>query len=85
MKQRLAAIRHLSDWLVRGQVIATNPDTSVRGPAHSVRTRRTPLLEAQEARALLDAIDISTPARLRDLALVGLIIYSFARWEQRWR
>lgn len=79
VKQRLAAVRHLFDWLVTGQVIATNPAASVRGPAHSARTGRTPVLEAQEARALLDAIDISTPAGLRDRALIGLMIYSFAR------
>jgi integrase len=79
VKQRLAAIRHLFDWLVTGQVIATDPAASVRGPAHSARTGRTPVLEAQEARALLDAIDISTPAGLRDRALIGLMIYSFAR------
>ena len=79
MKQRLAAIRHLLDWLVTGQVIATNPTASVRGSAHSARTRRTPLLEAQEARALLDTIDISTPTGLRNRALIGLMNYSFAR------
>ncbi len=79
VKQRLAAIRHLFDWLVTGQAIPTNPAASVRGPAHSARTGRTPVLKAQEARALLDAIDTSTPAGLRDRALIGLMIYSFAR------
>ena len=34
VKQRLAALRHLFDWLVVGQVIATNPAASVRGPAY---------------------------------------------------
>ena len=79
VKQRLAAIRHLFDWMVTGQAIATNPAASVRGPAHSARTGRTPVLEAGEARALLDAIDIGTVAGLRDRALIGLMIYSFAR------
>lgn len=36
-------------------------------------------MEAVEARALLDAINISTPAGLRNQALIGLMIYSFAR------
>lgn len=79
VKQRLAAVRHLFDWLVTGQVIATNPAASVRGPAHSARQGKTPVLDAQEARALLDAIDATTPAGLRDRALIGLMIYSFAR------
>src|SRR3954453_4658907 len=35
VKQRLAAVRHLSDWLVTGKVVPVNPATSVRGPAHS--------------------------------------------------
>ncbi len=77
VKQRLAAIRHLFDWLVTGQVIATHPAASVRGPSHRARTGRTPVLEAQEARTLLDAIDISTPAGLHDRALIGLMILQF--------
>lgn len=38
VKQRLAAIRHLFDWLVTGQAITTNPAASVRG----LRTARGP-------------------------------------------
>lgn len=34
VKQRLAALRHLFDWLVVGQVVPTNPAASVRGPQH---------------------------------------------------
>jgi len=79
VKLRLAAIRHLFDWLVTGQVIAVNPAASVRGPAHSARTGKTPVLEPAEARGLLDAIDITTPAGLRDRALIALMVYSFAR------
>jgi len=79
VKLRLAAIRRLFDWLVTGQVIAVNPAASVRGPAHSSRTGKTPVLEPAEARALLDSIDITTPAGLRDRALIALMVYSFAR------
>jgi site-specific recombinase XerC len=32
VKQRLAAIRHLFEWLVTGQVVPVNPAGSVRGP-----------------------------------------------------
>jgi len=78
-KQHLAAIRHLFDWLVMGQVVPTNPAASVRGPSHSVRRGKTPVLDPTEARQLLDAIDISTPAGLRDRALIGLMVFSFAR------
>jgi integrase/recombinase XerC len=50
----------------------------VRGPKHIVRKGKTPLLEPVEARALLDSIDV-TPIGLRDRALIGLMVYSFAR------
>jgi integrase len=79
VKQQLAAIRHLFDWLVTGQVIPTNPAASVRGPSHIVRQGKTPVLEPGEARALLDAIDVTTHAGLRDRALIALMVYSFAR------
>ncbi|NUZ08991.1 tyrosine-type recombinase/integrase [Schlegelella sp. ID0723] len=79
VKLHLAALRVLFDWLVVGQIIRTNPASSVRGPKHSVRKGKTPVLTAEEARALLDAIDLSTPAGLRDRALIGLMVYTFAR------
>lgn len=79
VKQRLAAIRHLFDWLVTGQIIPTNPAASVRGPSHKVRRGKTPALSPEETRELIDSIDISTPAGLRDRALIGLMVYSFAR------
>src|ERR1700676_3804 len=79
VKQRLAAIRHLFDWLVTGQVVPVNPAGSVRGPRHVVTCGQTPVLDPAEARALLDSIDTATPAGLRDRALIGLMVYSFAR------
>jgi site-specific recombinase XerD len=78
-KQRLAAVRHLFDWLVMGQIVPTNPAASVRGPTHIVKAGKTPVLDPEEARALLDSIDVSTAAGLRDRALISLMVYSFAR------
>jgi site-specific recombinase XerD len=54
VKQHLAAIRHLFDWLVTCQVIASNPTGSVRGPSHIVKSGKTPVLDPTEARQLLD-------------------------------
>nr|WP_299506544.1 tyrosine-type recombinase/integrase [uncultured Rhizobium sp.] len=79
VKQRLAAIRHLFDWLVTGHVIERNPAHSVRGPSHRVKRGKTPVLDASEARALINSIDVTTAAGLRDRALIGLMVYSFAR------
>ena len=79
VKQRLAALRHLFDWLVTGQVVPINPAHTVRGPRHVVTSGQTPVLDPTEARALLDSIDIATHSGLRDRALIGLMVYSFAR------
>jgi site-specific recombinase XerD len=79
VKQQLAAIRHLFDWLVTGQVVPVNPAGSVRGPSHIVKAGKTPVLDPLEARALLDSIDVTTQSGLRDRALIGLMVYSFAR------
>jgi len=35
VKQHLAAVRMLFDWLVIGQIVPVNPATSVRGPKYS--------------------------------------------------
>jgi len=78
-KQALAAIRHLFDWLVTGQIVPVNPAASVRGPSHKVRRGKTSVLEPSEARQLLDSIDVETIIGLRDRALIGLMVYSFAR------
>ena len=79
VKQHLAALRMLFDYLVTGQVLPTNPAYAVRGPKHVTKTGRTPVLSAEETRALLDHIDIRTMAGLRDRALIGVMVYSFAR------
>jgi integrase len=78
-KQRLSAIRHLFDWLVVGHVMPANPASSVRGPSHVVKRGKIPVLSPEEARRVLDAIDVSTHAGLRDRALIALMVFSFAR------
>jgi len=93
VKQNLAALRMLFDWLVTGHVIDTNPAHSVRGPRHVVKKGKTPVLSAEETRTLLDDIEIVRTVRrddgteveepnvvgLRDRALIGLMVYTFAR------
>jgi site-specific recombinase XerD len=79
VKQQLAALRVVFDWLVVGQAIPSNPAASVRGPRHVVKKGKTPVLTAEETRALLNAIDTGTPLGLRDRALIGLMVYTFAR------
>jgi site-specific recombinase XerD len=79
VKQHLAAIRMLFDWLVTGQIVATNPAHAVRGPKHVVKTGKTTVLDAEQARRLLDSIDTSTVVGLRDRALISVMTFAFAR------
>ena len=85
VKQHLAAIRMLMDYLVTGGVLPFNPAAAVRGPKHVVKRGKTPVLSAAEARQLLDSISIAGDdgsadiVGLRDRALIGLMVFSFAR------
>jgi site-specific recombinase XerD len=93
VKQHLAAIRMLFDWLIVGQVLAINPAHAVRGPKHVVNRGKTPVLTEEQARRLLESIkvvkkitlpdgsEVEQPwlVGLRDRALIGVMVYTFAR------
>jgi site-specific recombinase XerD len=79
VKQQLAAVRMLFNWLITGQVVPANPAAAVRGPKHVVKTGTTPVLEGAEWRKLLDSIPTVTLRDLRDRALIATLTYSFAR------
>jgi integrase/recombinase XerD len=79
VKQHLACIRMLFDWLVIGQVMPANPAHSVRGPRHSVTKGVTPVLSSEEATALLAGMDVSTVVGLRDRGVIAVMTYTFAR------
>ncbi len=92
VKQSLAAVRMLFDWLVIGQIVPHNPAASVRGPRYVVKRGKTPVLSAEDARYLLDSIPTVRRARsgdafaevpdiggLRDRALIAVMVFSFAR------
>jgi integrase/recombinase XerD len=88
VKQHLAAIRMLFDYLVIGQVVEHNPASSVRGPKYVLKMGKTPVLSKEEMKQLL-AVTVPQDtekmkereliARLRDRALIGVLFYSFAR------
>ncbi|MGI8782610.1 MAG: tyrosine-type recombinase/integrase [Acidobacteriota bacterium] len=63
VKQHLAALRMLFDWLVTGHVLDVNPAHAVRGPKYVVKKGKTPVLTAEEARELLDSIKIVKKVR----------------------
>ena len=94
IKQSLATIRMLFDWLVVGQVVKHNPAHAVRGPKHVVDKGITPVLSEDETRQLLNSIPVKLGPEpepgtsdtrppdvigLRDRALIGAMFFTFAR------
>jgi site-specific recombinase XerD len=79
VKQQLAAVRMLFDWMITGQVVPFNPASAVRGPKHVVTTGKTPVLDGAEWRKLIDSIPTVSVRDLRDRALIATLTYSFAR------
>jgi integrase/recombinase XerD len=79
VKQHLAAIRMLFDWMVIGQELATNPASAVRGPRYSIKKGKTPVLSGPEMKRYLETIDTGEIIGLRDRAIIGLMAYSFGR------
>jgi site-specific recombinase XerD len=79
IKQHLAAIKMLFDYLVISQIVPTNPAAPVKGPTHVVKRGKTPVLSVEDARALLNSIPTDTLQGLRDRALIGVMLFSFAR------
>src|ERR1700687_6108020 len=79
VKQHLAAIRQQFAYLTSGGILDANPAASVRGPKYVVKRGKTPVLAAAGASQLLDSIESDTLIGLRDRALVGVMVYSFAR------
>ena len=79
VKQHLAAIRMLFDWLVVHHAVPVNPALSVRGPKYVLRRGKTPILSKDQTRTFLDSIDVSSLVGFRDRALIGTMVYTFAR------
>ena len=80
VKQRLAAVRMLFDWLVVGQVVPHNPAAlGARAEAQPSSAARPACSTRDEAKALLAAIPTDSLVGLRDRALIGMLLYTFAR------
>jgi integrase/recombinase XerD len=69
----------LFDWLVTGQVVASNPAHAVRGPRHSVKKGSTTVMSSEDTSAFLKTIDTSHVVGLRDRALIAVMVFAFAR------
>ena len=70
IKQKLAAVRMLYDFMVVRQITPSNPAHSVRGPKYVVKKGKTPVWSREDAKTLLDSIPKDSMSGLRDLALI---------------
>lgn len=77
-RQALAAIRVFFNWMITGGVLPANPAAAVRAPREVIRRGKTPVLFGEDARRLLDAIDVNCLVGLRDRALIATMIYTSA-------
>lgn len=80
VKLHLAALKHWFDWLVTGHVLPVNPAQPVRGPRMSQPTGKTPVLERDQVKALLEQTGAGGDVvALRDRAMIAVMVFSFAR------
>jgi site-specific recombinase XerD len=79
IKQKLAAIRMLYDFLVVRQLAPVNSTASVRGPKYVVKHGKTPVWSREDTKKLLESIPRDDLAGLRDRALISTMLFSFAR------
>jgi integrase len=75
VKQHLAGIRQLFDYLVTGGILPSNPAGAVRGPKYVVKRGKIPVLSADQAQQLLDSIHV-TGYRLNEAAAPNHYKYS---------
>lgn len=78
-KQQLAALRHFFDAMVTRHAVILNPALSVRGERYSVLEGKTPEITREQARLLLQSIDIENVVGLRDRVAIAVLIYTAAR------
>jgi integrase/recombinase XerD len=51
----------------------------MHGPKYIVKRGKPPVLFADQARQLMDSIDVAELSGLRDRVLIGVMVYTFAR------
>ncbi len=76
---RQVALRHRFNRMISGQIMSVNPAAAVRGQRDIALRGRMPILSPVEVRDRIDAVDTSVTTSLRDHALKGSTVCSFAR------
>ena len=59
VKQHLAGVRQLFDYLTTGGILEHNPAATVRGPKYVVKLGKTSILSGAEARQLFDQLEVT--------------------------
>ena len=78
--RKLAAIRGLYDFLVRGERVGQNPANLVSSPKREQKLPR--VLSAEQVQGLLERIPARTPLELRDRAMLELAYSCGLRCEE---
>jgi integrase/recombinase XerD len=78
-KLHLSALRRFFDLLVQRHVIVLNPALSVRTERYESIEGKTPEITTDQARKLLNSIELKQVADFRDKAVIAVLIYTAAR------
>lgn len=79
LRPHLSAIREFYNALIMAGAIVANPAAAVRSPRRRTESGTTPVIDKDEIRAILDAIELKTQADYRDRAIIATMAFSFFR------
>jgi site-specific recombinase XerD len=83
IRRKLAALTSLFDHLLESNAVAGgNPVHGVKRPRIETNEGKTPALGDHQAKALLDAPDVTTLKGLRDRAILAVLLYHGLRREE---
>lgn len=75
IRRKLAALSSLFDYLCEANAVAGNPVMGVKRPKMTSQEGKTPALGDHQARALLEAPDVTTLKGRRDRAILSTLLY----------
>jgi integrase/recombinase XerD len=76
---RLSGVRQWLEWLARHGAITGNPADTVKGIKLVVREGKTPIVELDEARRLLESLGAADVVALRDRAMIAVMLLGGVR------
>ncbi|MGZ9709365.1 tyrosine-type recombinase/integrase [Glaciimonas sp. GNP009] len=75
IRRKLAALSSLFDYLCEANAVVSNPVKGVKRPAMTSAEGKTPAIGDHQARALLNAPDVTTLQGQRDRAILSTLLY----------